>query len=332
MAIVNDNFANSIRLFGSSDNATGTNVGATGEAGEPNHGGVNFDSSQVNSVWYDWVAPASGQVEVNTIGSNYDTSLGVYTGSAVNSLLTIGGNDDFYGLQSRVVFNAVAGQTYQIAVDGFFNRQGSFNLNLSLAANFTQVGTAGSDFLFGSSANDVIRGLAGDDSIYGNGGNDYLQGDAGNDSLYGGSGVDYIDGGIGNDTLYGNGGKDTLIGGSGDDLIYGGSDADYILGGTGNDTIYANGGGDFINSGSGLDTVWLGGGAATVVLDAGDGFDTIKNFQAGQTLFQLGSNLSYANLTFSDSADGAVISAGNDVLAVVSWQTAGAINNAANFV
>lgn len=333
MAIVNDNFANSIRLVGASDSTTGTNIGATGEAGEPNHGGVNFGiPSLVNSVWYNWVAPTSGQVEVNTIGSNYDTSLGAYTGSAVNSLVTIAGNDDFYGLLSRVVFNVVAGQTYQIAVDGYYSSQGSFNLNLNLAPNYTQIGTLGSDFLFGSSANDVIRGLAGDDSIFGNGGNDYLQGDAGNDSLYGASGIDYIDGGADNDVLYGNGGKDTLIGGSGDDLIYGGSDADYILGGAGNDTIYANGGGDFINSGSGLDTVWLGGGAATVVLEAGDGFDTIKNFQAGQTLFQLGSNLSYANLTFADSADGAVISANNDVLAVVSWQSASAINSAASFV
>ncbi len=109
VAPINDNFANSLTLFGVSDSATGTNVGATGQAGEPNHGGVNFGiPAYVNSVWWNWTAPVSGQVELNTIGSNYDTSLGVYTGSAVNSLTT-SGNDDFYGLQSRVIFNAVAG-------------------------------------------------------------------------------------------------------------------------------------------------------------------------------------------------------------------------------
>ncbi|MCC5624969.1 calcium-binding protein [Nostoc sp. CHAB 5715] len=331
MEIVNDNFANSISLVGSSVSTTGTNVGATGEPGEPNHAGVKF-GNDVNSVWYNWTAPASGQVVIDTFGSNYDTSLAAYQGSSVNNLTTIAGNDDTSGLQSQVVFTAVAGQTYQIAVDGFRSRQGSINLNLNLAPNYTQIGTVGNDFLFGTGANDVIRGQAGNDVIYGNGGTDYLQGDAGNDSLYGASGADYIDGGADNDVLYGNGGKDILIGGAGNDLIYGGSDADYILGGAGNDTIYANGGGDFINSGSGLDTIWLGSGAARVVLEAGDGFDTIKNLQLGQTLFQLGSNLSYANLTFADSANGAVISAGNDVLAVVSSQTASAINNAANFV
>jgi serralysin len=331
MAIINDNFANSIRLVGSSVSTTGTNVGATGEAGEPNHAGVNF-GADVNSVWYNWTAPASGQIEINTFGSNYDTSLGVYLGSAVNSLTTIAGNDDFSSLQSRVSFTGVAGQTYQIAVDGFSSSQGSINLNLNLSPNYTQIGTVGNNSLFGTGANDVISGLAGDDSVFGNGGNDYLQGDAGNDSLYGGSSADYIDGGADNDVLYGNGGKDTLIGGAGNDLIYGGSDADYILGGAGNDTIYANGGSDFINSGSGLDTIWLGSGAATIVLEAGNGFDTIKNFQAGQTLFRLGSNSSYADLIFANSADGAVISVGNDVLAVLSGQTASTINSAANFV
>lgn len=67
-------------------------------------------------------------------------------------------------------------------------------------------------------------------------------------------------------------------------------------------------------------------------LETGFGFDTIKNFQVGQTRFQLGSNVSYADLTFADSADGAVISFGSDVLAVVSWQTASVISSAANFV
>ncbi|MEC4819922.1 MAG: calcium-binding protein [Scytonema sp. PMC 1069.18] len=329
MAVINDNFANSIRLVGPSVNTTGTNVEATGEAGEPNHAALSFP---LNSVWYNWTAPASGQVEINTFGSNYDTTLAAYQGSGVNSLTSIAGNDDSGSLQSRIFFTASAGQTYQIAVDGFSDRVGSIALNLDLTLNYTQSGTDNNDSLFGTDANDVIRGLAGDDSISGNGGNDYLQGDAGNDSLYGASSGDYIDGGADNDTISGNGGKDTLIGGAGNDLIYGGSDADYILGGANNDTIYGNGGGDFINSGSGLDTIWLGNGAATVVLETGDGSDTINNFQVGQTLFQLGSNLSYSDLTFTDSADGAVISVGGDVLSVVTSQTVSVINSAANFV
>ncbi len=137
-----------------------------------------------------------------------------------------------------------------------------------------------------------------------------------NKTLFGTSAAEILDGGAGNDTLYGNGGNDTLIGGSGDDLIYGGSQADVILAGEGNDTIFANGGGDFINSGAGLDTVWLGAGSATVVLETGSGYDTIKNFQLGQTKFDVVS--SPASLSFANTPSGAEIRLNGDLLAVIS--------------
>jgi len=396
----NDNFDYRRRLLGFSTSDTGSNVGFTGEPGEPNHAGVNFGvPGWVNSGWWTWTAPASGLVTLNTIGSNYDTSLGVYTGSAVNALTPVAGNDDFpgLGLRSQVQFNAIAGQTYQIAVDGYTSRTGNINLNLNLPLNFTQTGTAGNDNLNGTGANDVIGGLDGNDAINGNGGNDALLGGAGNDTINGGSGIDYIDGGsgndaingnggndvlvggdgndtiaaaggddyidagagndviygnggndtliggfgddaiygasgndlivgdLGNDTIYGNGGNDSIVGAAGDDLIYGGSQADTIYSGDGNDTIYANGGGDVINTGSGFDTVWLGSGLATVTLEIGEGFDTINNFQLGQTRFQLGSGLNVNNLTFNGSTDGVEIYADHtrsDLLAVVSWNQA----------
>jgi hypothetical protein len=52
---------------------------------------------------------------VSTIGSDYDTTLGVYAGSP-GSLSLIGCNDDHYGLQSAVRFNATADTTYYIMV------------------------------------------------------------------------------------------------------------------------------------------------------------------------------------------------------------------------
>jgi len=189
------------------------------------------------------------------------------------------------------------------------------------------LGTPGNDNLNGTGVDERIQGLDGNDSINGNGGNDTLLGGSGNDTIAGASGNDFIDGGNDNDTIYGNGGQDTLIGGNGNDLIFGASQAEEILGGAGDDIIYANGGGDFINSGVGSDTVWLGAGAATVVLSTGEGFDTINNFQLGNTSFQLGSGLSYSDLTFTDSANGAEISFGNDVLAVVSSTQASSFTN-----
>ncbi len=151
----------------------------------------------------------------------------------------------------------------------------------------------------------------------------------GDETLFGNSTTETLDGQDGNDIIYGNGGEDTLIGGSGDDLIYGGSQADTILAGSGDDTVYANGGGDFIDTGSGFDTVWLGAGAATIVLSAGAGYDTIKNFQLGATQLKVNS---LEGLSFADSAEGAQIFQNNALLAVVTWQTASTFNSNASTI
>jgi aminopeptidase N len=152
----------------------------------------------------------------------------------------------------------------------------------------------------------LFAGTLADDTLYGTGANETLTGLAGND------------------TLYGNGGEDTLVGNSGDDLIYGGLQGDRIFSGTGDDTIYANGGNDLVNGGQGSDVIWLGNGAATIVLAAGEGYDTIKNFQLGMTKLQIGST---DDLTFADSAEGAQIFQNEDLLAIVSWQSAGNLSS-----
>ena len=102
-----------------------TNVGATKEPNEPSHG-----TGSAASVWYSWTAPAAGSVVIETCDSDFDTLLAVYTGTAVGSLLRIAGNDDAPNLlTSKVTFTAVAGQTYQIAVDGYNGGAGSLKLN-----------------------------------------------------------------------------------------------------------------------------------------------------------------------------------------------------------
>ena len=125
----NDNFAGAITLSGSSTSAGGTNSNATKETGEPNHGG-NVGGK---SVWWNWTAPSSGDVVIDTNGSNFDTLLGVYTGNAVDSLMLIAGdNDGGPNLTSRVAFSATAGVIYQIAVDGTNGASGNIQLNLVL--------------------------------------------------------------------------------------------------------------------------------------------------------------------------------------------------------
>jgi subtilisin family serine protease len=122
----NDNFANRIGLSGLPVSTTGSNIGATGEVGEPTQNGAT------NSAWWSWTAPSTGTVSFDTIGSNFDTYLSVFTGSAVNSLSLIGFDDDGGGNRtSKLTRSVTAGTTYQIAVDGFSSYTGNINLNIT---------------------------------------------------------------------------------------------------------------------------------------------------------------------------------------------------------
>ena len=133
----NDAFVNAQALSGASGAVSSSSLSAGKEPGEPNHGG-NLGGA---SVWYSWTAPVSGNVDVSTAGSNFDTLLGVYTGTAVNALSQVAGNDDVGPGKgpSEVVFAATAGTTYRIAVDGYsapggLAGQGDFVLAWSVAA------------------------------------------------------------------------------------------------------------------------------------------------------------------------------------------------------
>ncbi|HEV2829405.1 MAG TPA: NF038122 family metalloprotease [Pyrinomonadaceae bacterium] len=132
----NDNFINAQVITGNSGTANGTNKFATKETGEPIHSADGVASAK--SVWYRWTAPNSGTATITTLGSNYDTLLAVYTGSAVNGLTlpseSFRNDDEVPGsvFTSRVDFPAVAGTTYQIAVDGYGGDQGDVTLTWSL--------------------------------------------------------------------------------------------------------------------------------------------------------------------------------------------------------
>lgn len=118
----NDSFAGRVPLTGTNVTVTGNNSAATKEttAGEPNHAGDDGGKS----LWWSWTAPVSGLVTVRTCGSDFDTLLAVYTGIAVNTLTPVASNDDSDSCgsgstRSWLQFTAIAGITYQIAVDGY---------------------------------------------------------------------------------------------------------------------------------------------------------------------------------------------------------------------
>ncbi len=127
----NDNFANATPLIGGSGSTSGNNLGATGESGEPRH--YNSGGTE-SSVWFVWTAPGGGMVTFTTVGSDFDTVLAAYDGTALGTLVRLAENDDFSGLQSGISIVVSAGQTVNVAVGGYGAARGAITLNWSFEA------------------------------------------------------------------------------------------------------------------------------------------------------------------------------------------------------
>ena len=112
----NNNLDRAIPLTGMSGTIGGSSLGATRQAGEAQHAGVNG----TNSIWYAWTAPTNGPFTFDTTGSGFDTLLAVYTGAAY-PLTVVAENNNLSDSNSasRVTFDAITDTTYRIAVDGF---------------------------------------------------------------------------------------------------------------------------------------------------------------------------------------------------------------------
>ena len=121
----NDNFANASVLSGPLPiSAAGSNIGATKEAGEPNHNG----NAGGASIWYSYTAASAAPLIINTSSeSNFSTELAVYTGSAVMTLTQVAAG------AGSVTFTPTNGTVYMIAVDGFNGGNGAATGAVSLS-------------------------------------------------------------------------------------------------------------------------------------------------------------------------------------------------------
>jgi len=82
-------------------------------------------------IWFTWQASFTGVISLTTQGSDFDTLLGVYTGTNVAKLTTVAADDDSGGfLTSLVTFNVTAGTNYQIAVAGYQGASGNVVLGM----------------------------------------------------------------------------------------------------------------------------------------------------------------------------------------------------------
>src|SRR6185369_16510307 len=115
------------RSLGVNIRTRASNLESTKEPFESDHAG----NAGGKSLWWQWQAPLSGPVTIQTDGSSFDTLLAVYLGSSLTNLTLVASNDDSHGLlASEVCFQAQAGADYQIAVDGFDGASGTIVLTI----------------------------------------------------------------------------------------------------------------------------------------------------------------------------------------------------------
>lgn len=138
----NDHFSNPTVLIGTAVEAAGDNRYATTGASDPVLPGV---VPTKKTVWWTWVAPWSGRAFASTAGSEFDTVLAVHTGPNPPFFTkTLGVNgDEYLGTKSsRVEFDAVTGQTYELEVDGENGAVGAISIRVGPVIRITGINRA----------------------------------------------------------------------------------------------------------------------------------------------------------------------------------------------
>jgi hypothetical protein len=83
------------------------------------------------TVWFQFTPGSAMTLQADTIGSDFDTVVAVWTGPALGSLTEVACDDDAGpGVQSLTVFQANAGTNYLFQVGGFGDDFGSLTFNL----------------------------------------------------------------------------------------------------------------------------------------------------------------------------------------------------------
>ena len=128
----NDNWADAIKITGTAGNASGCNLLATTESGEPFFAGT---------LWWKWTAPAGvSRAAFYTYGSGIATRLGVYTGSAVDALAEVGSDTGrLSDGRSFVSFDVTPGETYYVCAAEASSDFGTIDLGWTASGGFALV-------------------------------------------------------------------------------------------------------------------------------------------------------------------------------------------------
>jgi hypothetical protein len=143
----NDNYADRSVLSGTTE-SSGYDFGATMEPNEPNHN----NQYPRSSVWWKWMAPATAQYRLVARSREIISSLvaGVYTGTAVDNLTSIGSSSQNASTTNgeslatvQIPFAAIGGTEYAIALGHTFGPAGYFNLQMQIALQAPLLGNPG---------------------------------------------------------------------------------------------------------------------------------------------------------------------------------------------
>lgn len=132
----NNNIADAQLITGDSGSTPGSNQNANKEPNEPNHAGATGGAS----VWYRWTPAGPGSCRITTLGSSFDTVLGVYTWNGTTFNLVAQNDDTGSARTSTVVFDTPGNTTYYIAVDGYGGATGSITLDWQWTAQVIPLG------------------------------------------------------------------------------------------------------------------------------------------------------------------------------------------------
>jgi hypothetical protein len=127
---VNDTFAGALSVAMGSVNTIST-VNTSLQDMEP---GSTCSDGVGHTVWYRHTPTTTRTVVANTVGSDFDTVLTVWSGADINSLESVACNDDRgVDLQSRVKFTMQPGLTYYFQIGGYHGLSGNLVFTLRKA-------------------------------------------------------------------------------------------------------------------------------------------------------------------------------------------------------
>ena len=188
------------------------------------------------------------------------------------------------------------------------------------------LGTAGNDVINGSQIGDELQGLDGNDLLNGGLGDDTMLGGAGNDGYFVDQAGDLVTelAGEGQDRVYASvdytltdhvedlsaTGSDSiaLTGNGGGNWLTGNQAGNALFGAGGNDRLNGQAGSDTLSGGTGNDLLEGGADADVFKFNAGDGTDSILDFEDGLDLIDVSSlGMTFADLRIVDSGLNTII-------------------------